>query len=70
MMKVGWFFFDLLFLCYVEDPATGMSFQIPGGLSWAVYVEVSLVSLPLNVFTLDFVVAPTGSFQSHGWKSI
>ncbi len=61
MKEVGWFFFDLLFLCYVEDPATGMSFQFPGGLSWAVYVEVSL-TLELILFSLKVEVAPTGSF--------
>ena len=40
MEVIGWFFFDLLILGYVEDPATGKSFRIPGGLEWAIYVEV------------------------------
>ena len=43
MEMIGWFFFDLLILGYVEDPATGKSFRIPGGLEWAIYVEVSNV---------------------------
>lgn len=37
---VGWFFFDLFILGYVEDPVTGHSFQFPGGMAWAIYVEV------------------------------
>lgn len=40
MEVIGWFFFDLLMLGYVEDSNTGLSFCIPGGLAWAVYVEV------------------------------
>ena len=40
MEVIGWFFFDLLILGYVEDPATGKSFRIPGGLEWAIYIEV------------------------------
>jgi len=38
---IGWFFFDLFILGYVEDPVTGNSFRFPGGMQWAVYVEVS-----------------------------
>ena len=37
---IGWFFFDFLILGYVEDPETGLSFRLPGGLAWAIYVEV------------------------------
>ena len=37
---IGWFFFDLFVLGYVEDPLTGVSFRFPGGMSWAVYIEV------------------------------
>lgn len=37
---ISWFFFDLLILGYVEDPSTGTSFRIPGGLEWAIYIEV------------------------------
>ena len=40
MEVIGWFFFDLFILGYVEDPNTGKSFRIPGGLKWAVYIEV------------------------------
>ena len=40
MEVVGWFFFDLLLLGYVEDPVTGMSFSVPGGMGWRIYVEV------------------------------
>ena len=40
MDVIGWFFFDLLLLGYVEDSNTGLSFRIPGGLKWAIYVEV------------------------------
>lgn len=38
---IGWFFFDLLILGYVEDAVTGKSFRIPGGLKWAIYIEVN-----------------------------
>ena len=41
METISWFFFDLLFLGYVEDFHSGESFHLPGGLSWSVYVEVS-----------------------------
>lgn len=40
--KIGWFFFDLFILGYVEDPVSGTSFRLPGGVSWAVYVEVRI----------------------------
>jgi len=42
METVSWFFFDLLFLGYVEDSHSGESFQLPGGLSWSIYIEVSI----------------------------
>eukprot|EP00731_Ephydatia_muelleri_P026772 Em0018g872a len=37
---ISWFFFDLLILGYVEDRDTGLSFHLPGGLDWVIYVEV------------------------------
>ena len=40
MAVVGWFFFDLFLLGYVEDPITGLSFSIPGGKGWKIFVEV------------------------------
>lgn len=40
MKVIGWFFFDLFLLGYVEDPITGLSFSIPGGMGWKVFVEV------------------------------
>ena len=40
MKTIRWFFFELLILGYVEDPATGLSFHFPAGLSWALYTEV------------------------------
>ena len=42
METIGWFFFDLLFLGYVEESQSGESFQLPYGLSWSIYVEVSV----------------------------
>ncbi len=42
MEMIGWFFFDLLILGYVEDPVTGKSFRVPGGHQWAIYVEVGV----------------------------
>ena len=43
---IGWFFFDLFVLGYVEDPNTGLSFRLPGGLQWAIYIEVRPHSQP------------------------
>ena len=40
MEVIGWFFFNLLLLNYVEDPNSGLSFFLPGGLEWAIYIEV------------------------------
>lgn len=40
MKSVSWFFFDLFLLGYVEDQSTGLSFRLPGGLEWAIYIEV------------------------------
>ena len=40
---IAWFFFDLLVLGYVEDLESGLSYRIPGGLEWAVYIEVTVV---------------------------
>ncbi len=42
MNEVGWFFFDLFILGYVEDPMTGQSFQFPFDLGWEVLVEVRI----------------------------
>ena len=41
MNEIGWFFFDLLILGYVQDVATGESFHLPFDLGWNIYVEVS-----------------------------
>ena len=45
---IGWFFFDLLILGYVEDRNTGLSFRLPGGLDWVIYVEVPSRDLTLT----------------------
>ena len=42
VQMIGWFFFNLFLLGYVEDPNTGLSFRLPGGLQWEVYIEVNL----------------------------
>lgn len=44
METIGWFFFDLLILGYVEDPVTGRSFRVPGGHQWAIYIEVMVAA--------------------------
>ena len=49
MEVIGWFFFDLFILGYVEDPNTGKSFRMPGGLKWAVYIEVCVYGPALSV---------------------
>ena len=40
MKVINWFFFDLLILGYVEDCKSGLSFRMPRGLTWLVYIEV------------------------------
>ena len=40
MKVIDWFMFDLLVLGYVEDPDTGLSFRLPGGQEWSIYIEV------------------------------
>ena len=45
---IGWFFFDLLILGYIEDKDTGLSFQLPIGLGWIIYVEVPSRDLAMN----------------------
>lgn len=42
MDVIGWFFFDLFLLGYVEDSNTGLSFRLPGGLTWEIYIEVKV----------------------------
>ena len=42
MEKIGWFFFDLLILGNAEDFKTGLSFSLPGGLQWHLFIEVML----------------------------
>ena len=63
--KVGWFFFDLLVLGYVEDPSSGKSFHFPANLSWKLFIEVSCSigffmlicsKLALNVIVKDFAL--------------
>jgi len=39
---IGWFFFNLLLLGYIEDKTSGASFHIPAGLEWSVYAEVPI----------------------------
>ena len=55
MEVIGWFFFDLFILGYVEDPNTGKSFRLPGGLKWAVYIEVCNVTCIHATVHVSFV---------------
>ena len=49
--KVGWFFFQLLVTGYVEDIESGECFQLPVGLKWKIYVEVSMrLFQPFHLF--------------------
>ena len=40
MKRVERFFFDLIFLGYVEDSDSGVSFKLPGDLQWSLFFEV------------------------------
>ena len=55
---IGWFFFDLLILGYVEDKDTGLSFRLPGELEWFVYVEVP---------SCDLNMTPDEALQQFCW---
>ena len=68
MDKIGWFFFDLLLLGYVEDKATGTSFHVPGELGLTVFAEVSNVcSMSEDCFKF-FSISGTYNRSSHGTK--
>ena len=56
MKGVRWFFFELLILGYVEDPATGLSFHSPAGLSWALYIEVQYGAILMAYITVTEVL--------------
>lgn len=75
--QVGWFFFDLFVLGYVEDPITGKSFQLPMGMSWRVYVEVckqcimldDLGTFSCNVLFTELCMYIL-RFQPRNWSAI
>lgn len=46
-MDIGWFFFDLLLLGYVEDASTGMSFCSIDDRELEIYIEVLNYIKPL-----------------------
>jgi len=50
MEMMGWFFFDLLILGYVEDTASGKTFRFPGGLQWEIYIEVKKLNYVLLAY--------------------
>ena len=65
MDVIARFFFDLLVLGSVEDPDTGLSFGIPGGLEWAVYIEVSYIHLLLLLLLLLlYIIYITSKFRT------
>ena len=41
---LAWFFFKLLVFEYMEDSETGMTFRLPGGYHWKIFVEVIIVT--------------------------
>ena len=61
---IGWFFFDLFILGYVEDPLTGWSFRFPGGMQFAIYVEVRWVS-ESDIF-MQKIYACAGTLAENG----
>ena len=40
---LAWFFFKLLVYEYMEDLETGITFRLPGGHHWKIFVEVAIV---------------------------
>lgn len=49
MNTLAWFFFKLLVFEYIEDPATGMAFRLPGGHCWKIVVEVLIIITALII---------------------
>ena len=47
--EISWFFFCLFVVEYVEDASSGLSFRLPKGLLWSVYVEVCLVCVAVSM---------------------
>ena len=62
MEVVSWFFFELIILGYVEDKESGLSFRLPGGINWQIYVEVPSRDLEmtpdemLKLFCIDIPI--------------
>ena len=46
MKSISWFFFNLLILGYVEDRKSGLSFKMPSGLMWSIFIEVPFCGSP------------------------
>ena len=64
LQTVDWFFFDLFLLGYVEDPATGRSFRFPGGMAWAVYIEVCIY-MCIDTYIVCTCMYTFGSYKEN-----
>ena len=52
MNTLAWFFFKLLIFEYMEDLETGITFRLPGGYHWKIFVEVkSLMYICILYYT-------------------
>lgn len=59
MDTIGWFFYDLFLMGYVEDSSTGLSFCLPRGMEWAVYIEVDSVAHHMHA-RITYIYASIG----------
>ena len=51
MNTLAWFFFKLLIFEYMEDLETGITFRLPGGYHWKIFVEVTINNM-FNMYIL------------------
>ena len=50
MNTLAWFFFKLLVFEYVEDLETGITFQLPGGYCWKIFIEVTIAEVLIDKY--------------------
>ena len=56
MDALGWFFFHLLFLGYIEDDKSGNSFALLREIKWHIYIEVLGVEHSILKFAIRICV--------------
>ena len=65
MDALGWFFFHLLFLGYIEDYKSGNSFALLKEIKWHIYIEVLGVEHYLHSCTQNISDMHANLVQNH-----